>query len=308
MGAAGAGAGGLSLRIATRGSPLALIQARAVADRLERLVGRPLPDPVVVRTTGDLAVGVPVERLAGQGAFVKEVQAAVLDGRADLTVHSAKDLPSDTPDGLVLACVPERGDPRDVLVGSTLRRLAPGAQVATGSVRRRAQLAWLRPDLSFCELRGNMRTRLGKSRAVGAGVMALAALVRLGQEHEVDEIFDTLTMLPQVGQGALAVECRREDEALRSLLSRADDADAHEAVRAERAFLGALGGGCTLPVAALARRHHGGLHMEAMVASADGHVLLRAAERGQDAEALGMALATELLDGAGGRALLDRRT
>jgi len=308
MGAAGAGVDGLSLRIATRGSPLALVQARAVADRLERLVGRPLPDPVVVRTTGDLAVGVPVERLAGQGAFVKEVQAAVLDGRADLTVHSAKDLPSETPDGLVLACVPERGDPRDVLVGSTVGRLAPGAQVATGSVRRRAQLAWLRPDLSFCELRGNMRRRLEKSRAVGAGVMALAALVRLGQEGEVDEIFDTLTMLPQVGQGALAVECRWEDEALRSLLVRADDADAHEAVRAERAFLGALGGGCTLPVAALARRHDGGLRMEAMVASADGHVLLRAAKRGQDAEALGTALATELLDGAGGRAFLDRRT
>lgn len=292
------------LRIASRGSPLALAQSRSVAERIDSLGGSPATETLVVHTAGDMAVDVPVERLAGQGAFVKEVQAAVLDGRADLTVHSAKDLPSDTPAGLVLACVPERADPRDALVGSTLAELAPGAPVATGSVRRRAQLAWLRPDLTFTDLRGNMGTRLEKSRAAGAGVVALAALIRLGVENEVSEVLSTMAMLPQVGQGALAVECRQDDAQLRELLARLDDPDAHRSLVAERAFLAALGGGCTLPVAGLARpAADGSLHMEAMVASADGRVVLRSTRHGSDPVALGRALADELLDRAGGRQL-----
>ena len=263
---------------------------------------------VVVRTTGDEAADVPIDRLGGQGAFVKEVQVAVLDGRADLAVHSAKDLPALTPPGLVLACVPERADPRDALVGSTLAELPVGACVATGSVRRRAQLAWLRPDLTFSELRGNMRTRIERARAIGAGVVALAALARLGLEDEVDDVLDTGDMLPQVGQGALGVECRTDDEDLRVVLDGIDDPGAHRALDAERAFLAALGGGCTLPLGALARPVAGlggRLRLEAMLASADGHVLLRSAGEGDDPAELGASLAAGLLDGAGGPPLLE---
>jgi hydroxymethylbilane synthase len=294
------------LRIATRGSPLALAQARSVAERLGARRPGPTVQLVVVRTAGDAAAEAPLERIGGQGAFVKEVQQAVLDGRADLAVHSAKDLPSLTPDGLVLACVPERADPRDALVGSTLAALGTGATVATGSVRRRAQLAWARPDLTFCELRGNIHTRIERARAAGAGVVAFAALVRLGLQGEADEVLDPSTLLPQVGQGALAVECRRHDEELLEALAEIDDPAAHRALRAERGFLGALGGGCTVPLGALASAAGaaGPVHLEAMLASADGRVLLRASGEGEDPEQLGAALAGELLDGAGGRAVL----
>ena len=304
MSSAGRGGALGPLRIATRGSPLALAQSRSVAERLEALSPGRSTETVVVRTAGDLAAEVPVDRLGGQGAFVKEVQVAVLDGRADLTVHSAKDLPSQTPDGLVLACVPERADPRDALVGRRLADLPTGAPVATGSVRRRAQLAWLRPDLTFVELRGNMRTRIDRSRAAGAGVVAYAALVRLGMEKEVCEVLEAGDMLPQVGQGALAVECREDDAELLALLAELDDDAAHRELRAERAYLAALGGGCTLPVAALARSAGAGtLHMQAMLANAAGRVMLRAEDRDDDPEQLGRRLAAALLDGAGGRSL-----
>ncbi len=264
---------------------------------------------MVVQTTGDTLVDVPVARLGGQGAFVKEVQLAVLDGRADVAVHSAKDLPSLTPPGLVLACVPERADPRDALVGSTLEALSSGATVATGSVRRRAQLAWLRPDLTFCDLRGNMATRLERALEVGVGVLAWAALQRLGLSAQVTEVIDVRTMLPQVGQGALAVECRAGDQAVLELLAAVDDPVAHSAVRAERAFLGALGGGCTLPLGALAFLSDDGtqLSIDGFLASRDGRILLRRCVAGPKSEpdALGRRLSAVLLDECGGRALDD---
>ncbi|MHB8328966.1 MAG: hydroxymethylbilane synthase [Acidimicrobiales bacterium] len=295
------------LRLATRGSPLARYQAQRVAAMLAAVDGAAV-ELVVVRTTGDRRLDVPVERLGGQGAFVKEVQLAVLDGRADLAVHSAKDLPSATPDGLVLASVPERGDPRDALVGTRLDDLGPGAVVATGSVRRRAQLAWLRPDLTFCELRGNMDARLERSHATGAGVLALAALERLGLAGHVAEALDPATVLPQVGQGALAVECREDDAEVIALLGAVDDAAAHVALSAERAFLGALGGGCTLPLGALATTGARGappVVIDGMLASGDGRVLLRARVEGADPVELGARLAARLLHDAGGRGLDD---
>lgn len=283
-----------------------------MAGLLRALPGAPAIDTVVVRTTGDRLADVPIERIGGQGAFVKEVQVAVLDGRADLAVHSAKDLPSVTPPGLVLACVPERVDPRDALVGRRLDELGCGAAVATGSVRRRAQLAWLRPDLSFVELRGNMDTRLARAEAIGAGVLALAALERLGLAAHVAEALDPGLVLPQVGQGALAVECRVDDEELRRMLAAVDDVGAHRCVTAERAFLAALGGGCTLPVGALAVPAPGAgdvaegrLSLQGILASRDGHVLLRATVEGDDPHALGTRLAAQLLDDAGGRGLDD---
>ncbi len=298
-----------ALRLATRGSPLALFQARRVAELLGTRPGAPRCEPLVVQTTGDALAEVPVAQLGGQGAFVKEVQLAVLDGRADLAVHSAKDLPSETPPGLVLACVPERADPRDALVGATLDGLSTGATVATGSVRRRAQLAWLRPDLTFCDLRGNMATRLERALGVGAGVLAYAALERLGLTDHVSELLDPGTLLPQVGQGALAVECRQGDDAVLELLAAVDDRDAHVALRAERAFLAGLGGGCTLPLGALAVLTDGGtrLTVDGFLASRDGRILLRRSETGaaSDPEELGRRLTHVLLDECGGRSLDD---
>ena len=296
------------LRVATRTSPLAQLQARRVAALLER-AGDVRCALVLVTTRGDDRADVPVAEIGGQGAFVKEVQAAVVDGRADVAVHSAKDLPSDTPAGLVLACTPERADPRDAMVGARLDDLAPGALVATGSVRRRAQLAWLRPDLTFCELRGNMATRLARAEAAGAGVLAVAALDRLGLGAHVSEILDTGALLPQVGQGTLAVECRADDEDRRARLAAVDDAVVHACLDAERAFLGALGGGCTLPVGALATASADGqaISLEGLLASRDGRVVLRHHVDGARPEAgtLGRELARALLDERGGRTLDD---
>ncbi len=297
------------LRLATRGSPLALWQTRRVAALLAGVPGAPPCEPVVVQTTGDALADVPVAQLGAQGAFVKEVQLAVLEGRADMAVHSAKDLPSATPAGLVLACVPERADPRDAMVGAALEDLPTGATVATGSVRRRAQLAWLRPDLTFCDLRGNMATRLQRARQVGVGVLALAALERLDLTAHVAEALDPRTLLPQVGQGALAVECRQGDHVALELLGAIDDPPAHAAVLAERAFLAALGGGCTLPLGALAVPVDSGarLAIDGLLASRDGRILLRRRVSGPVSEpgALGTELGRVLLDDCGGRFLDD---
>jgi hydroxymethylbilane synthase len=237
--------------------------------------------------------------------FAKEVQAAVAEGRADVAVHSAKDLPSGTPEGLVLAAVPPRADPRDALVGRTLADLPPGAAVATGSARRRAQLANLRPDLTFVELRGNMGTRVarGEDGSVGAVVVALAAMERLGWSGRVSEVLAVSAMLPQVGQGALALECRAADAAVAALLEAVDDPDGHRTLSAERAFLAAAGGSCAVPVGALARPEGAALSLQAMVASGDGRVVLRATLAGVDPEALGREMAQHLMEGCGGSSL-----
>jgi hydroxymethylbilane synthase len=261
---------------------------------------------VVIETKGDVRLDLPVWELGGQGVFVKEIQAALLDGRAEVAVHSAKDLPSEATPGLTLAAVPERGDPRDALVGSRLADLPAGATVATGSVRRRAQLAWLRPDLSFTGVRGNIGTRMNKVPAGGALVVAAAALDRLGLATQAAEILDPAIMLPQVGQGALGIECRTGDDATTALVAALDHPDSHLAVRAERAFLAQLGSGCSLPVGAHATRHGERLRLEGLLASVDGRVLLRAHRDGPPSapEQLGAALAADLLDGSGGRAVL----
>ncbi len=244
-----------ALRIATRGSPLALWQANAVAARLGS-DAEIVPEIVIVKTEGDRKTDVPLESMAGRGVFTTDVQNAVLEGRADIAVHSAKDLPSSPElqvDGLVLACVPERADPRDCLVGSTLDALAPGATVGTGSARREALLRHLRPDLQFVPLRGNIATRLSRVGELDAVVGAVAALTRLGEGDRIAEAFDPEVFVPQVAQGALAVECRSDDAATLDRLAAIDDADAHRCVLAERAFLAELGGGCDAPVGAHAR-------------------------------------------------------
>jgi hydroxymethylbilane synthase len=237
------------------------------------------------------------------------VQAAVLDGRADFAVHSAKDLPSSPelqPDGLVIACVPERGDARDALVGSSLEGLAAGATVATGSVRRRVQLAHLRPDLAFTGLRGNIETRLSKlGDGIDAVVVAAAALQRLERpEASTADVLAPDVMVPQVAQGALAIECRAGDERVLAALAAIEHAPSRRAVDAERAFLAELGGGCDLPVGAHAVIDGVDLVLTGLIASHDGATVLRETVRGADAAALGAELARALLDGAGGRGLL----
>ena len=287
------------LRIATRGSDLARWQANHVASFLDRPV-----ELVIVDTSGDRARHEPIWAIGGKGVFVKEVQAAVLDGRADLAVHSGKDLPSGTPNGLVLAAVPERGDPRDALVGLALADLPTGARVATGSVRRRAQLADLRPDLTFDGLRGNIPTRLEKASSYDAIVVAAVALERLGLGDRVAEVFATTVLVPQVAQGALAIECRAEDDETRSALAAIEHVDSRRAVDAERAFLAELGGDCDLPAGAHARSDADGLRLEGLLASLDGRVVLRHVASGDDPAHLGRSVADHLLDRVGGRALL----
>lgn len=260
---------------------------------------------VVVSTIGDQRQDVPVWEMGGQGVFVKEVQSAVLDGRADMAVHSAKDLPSVTAPGLVLAALPTRADPRDALVGLPLESLGPGATVATGSVRRRAQLASWRPDLTFTGLRGNIATRLERIPPGGSVVVAAAALARLDLLHRAAELLDPSVMVPQVGQGAIAVECRFGDTSVLGVLAAIDDPVARAEVTAERAFLARLDGGCDLPVGALARADGGILQIEGMLAALDGRMVLRARRAGPmaDEAELGVGVAEELL-AAGGAELM----
>ena len=289
------------LRIATRGSRLALWQAERVA----ALLGGDV-ELVTVSTTGDQRTDVPIWIIGGTGVFVKEVQQAVLEGRADLAVHSAKDLPSETAAGLVLAAVPERADPRDALVGSRLVDIPAGGRIGTGSVRRQAQLAALRPDVLFESIRGNIETRVAKAGDLDAVVVAMAALERLGLAERATEILEPSAMLPQVAQGALAVECRADDSAAAARLAAIDDPAAHRAVEAERAFLRQLGGGCDLPCGALAEaRPDGTVIIEVLLATLDGKTVLRARHHGPDPEATGREAARILLDEQGGRDLLD---
>lgn len=238
------------LRIATRGSAQARTQAEVVARQLREAHPGLEVELVFVETTGDRRTDVPLHEIGGQGVFVREVQRAVLDGRADLAVHSAKDLPSVSADGLVIAAITARRDPRDALIGRTLAELDEGATVATGSVRRRAQLQELRPDLAFVELRGNIPTRLEKIPAGGAIVMAVAALQVLELTERIAEAFDPEVMVPQVGQGAIAIECRDDAASVIEALTSIDHAASRRDVETERAFLAELGGGCTLPVGA----------------------------------------------------------
>ena len=302
------------LRAATRGSALARWQTDHVAALLATAgaaIGATVTvEPVVVETVADVRLDIPIWEMGGKGVFVKEVQAAVLDGRADLAVHSGKDLPALTPAALRLAAVPERGDPRDVLIGSVLADLPPGAVVATGSVRRRAQLAWIRPDLTFAGLRGNIATRLSKADGFDAIVMASAAVQRLGLDvgRRPVEVLEPHVMLPQVAQGALAVECLADDGPTAELLAAIEHRPSRLAVDAERAFLAELGGDCDLPAGAFATIDGDHLAVDAVLASMDGHTLLRHRLDGVTASgpALGRRMARFLLDDAGGSALLQR--
>jgi len=262
------------VRIATRSSAQARTQAQSVADALTAAHPGLEVALVFVDTMGDQRQDVPLHTIGGQGVFVKEVQRAVLDGRAELAAHSAKDLPSTPADGLLLAAFCERRSAADALVGAKLHELPRGAPVATGSVRRRAQLAAVRPDLAFQELRGNIQTRLSKLPDGGAIVMAVAAMQILGLTDRIAQVLDPTSFVPAVGQGCVAVECAADDAATAALLAAVDHPATRAAVEIERAYLAMLGSGCSLPVGAHVA--NGVLH--AFLADPDRGAFLRARE------------------------------
>ncbi|HUP03715.1 MAG TPA: hydroxymethylbilane synthase [Bryobacteraceae bacterium] len=291
--------------IASRGSQLALWQARWVSAQLAARGAECRIE--VIKTTGDKITGVPLAQVGTKGLFTKEIEEALLDGGADLAVHSLKDLPTELPEGLTLAAVPVREDARDALVGRRLADLDAGAKVGTSSLRRAAQLRKLRPDLRVESVRGNLDTRLRKldEGQYDAILLAAAGLKRLGWADRIAELLPVELMCPAVGQGALAIETRAAGpgfEAARSL----DDAATHAAVKAERGVLRALGGGCQVPIGAHATVEGRRLAIVATVASPDGSELVRGAGQGaiEDADRIGAALGQDLLR-RGARRILD---
>ena len=289
-----------TLRIGTRASALARTQARLVADALGVVV-----DIVPVVTTGDRS-SAPLEQLGGTGVFVSALREALLAGEVDIAVHSYKDLPIGPTEGIVIAAVPNRDDPRDVLVARdrlTLGELPAGARVGTGSPRRAAQLRALGLGIEVVPIRGNVDTRLGKvtSGEVDAVVLAYAGLRRLGRADEATEVLDPIQVLPAPAQGALAVECRESDAEARAVLAVVDDADTRAAVRAERALLAGLEAGCSAPVGGLAEVAEGDdgpeIFLRGSVTAVDGSAAVRLSATGPTAtaDAVGRRLAADLL-------------
>jgi hydroxymethylbilane synthase len=303
-----------SLRIGTRGSRLALWQANFVAEQLRPFSG---DRPVVVteiQTRGDRARDRPLDEIAGEGVFTKEIQLALLAGSIDVAVHSLKDLPTICTQGLVLAAVPPRGSARDAFVSRRHRGVTDlplGARVATSSLRRKAQLLYYRRDLCLVPIRGNVETRLRKSEAENLDglILAEAGLVRLGLGTEITELLSEDWLLPAVGQGALGLECRTDDAVSRSLVEQLNDGPSNLAVTAERSLLQSLGGGCQVPLGAFGQCRDGLLRLRAAVLDPSGHKRVHGEITGtaDRAEALGRQLAKELSD-KGARELLDART
>ena len=296
--------------IGTRSSKLALWQA----DYVEAKLRERYPELHVVQkrmtTKGDRVLDAPLAKIGGKGLFTKELEQAMLAGEIDLAVHSLKDMPTELPEGLVLAAVTERFDPGDAVVSpryQTLANLPQGAKVGTSSLRRRAQLLAKRPDLEIVSLRGNVNTRLKKleEENFDAIILAVAGLKRLGFHDRITEVLPREICLPAVGQGALAIEARAADEATLSLIAFLDDVATRAAARAERAFLARVEGGCQVPVGVYAEAADEALEMEAVIASIDGERLYRRKKAGStlDAEKIGRALAEELL-AMGGKEIL----
>jgi hydroxymethylbilane synthase len=286
------------IRIGTRGSALARWQAEHVAARLGEL-GHETTIAVIV-TTGDRIQDRRLDTAGGKGAFLKEIEEAMLLGQVDLAVHSLKDVPVQLPQGLHLVAALERADPRDALLtvsGTTLSGLPPGARIGTTSLRRRALLRALRPDVQLEDLRGNVDTRVRRLREgrFDAIVLALAGLTRLGRAHEVSETLEAETFVPAPGQGAIVLESRRDDRDVAGAAVRLHHEPTARAVTAERAFLQALGGGCNVPLGAHAELDGSNLRLRAFVASEDGSDLLRGTASGDEPAALGRRLADDFV-------------
>ena len=296
-----------TLRIGTRGSLLAKWQAEFVRKRLFAATGVE-PEIVIIKTAGDKMLHASVAQIGSKGIFIKELEEALLEETIDLAVHSVKDIPTDIPSRLMFPAVCKRDDVRDCLVGSTLANLRKGARVGTSSLRRQAQLRHLRPDLDLRDLRGNVDTRLRKveSGEYEAVCVSKAGLDRLGFSQRISEVLSPEVCMPAVGQGAIAVECRLKDREAEELLAPLDDAETRASIIAERALLGALHGGCQVPMGAFARVDHGQLVMEACVCSVDGaHCVKQHASGPPDQAAqLGEHMARLLLE-AGAQPILE---
>ncbi|PTV53633.1 hydroxymethylbilane synthase [Acinetobacter seifertii] len=296
-----------TLKIATRQSPLALWQAEHIRARLQELHPDLTVELVKFVTQGDKILDTPLAKIGGKGLFVKELEAALLDGRADLAVHSMKDVPMALPEGLTLAVICEREDPLDAFVSNTFEKFADlpqGARVGTSSLRRKSQILKQRPDLQIIDLRGNVGTRLGKldDGQYDAIILASAGLKRLGLENRIRHTIEPNVSLPAVGQGALGLECRADDQDVLALIQPLLHIETDVCVRAERAFNAYLEGGCQVPIAGYATLQDGKIHIEGRVGSPDGQTLLRAemTDEAHNAQQLGENLARNLLEqGAG---------
>jgi len=314
------------IRLGTRGSALALAQTEWVAAQLQRFYPDLRMETRLVRTRGDQIRDVALSQVGGKGLFTREIEELLLAGEVDLAVHSLKDLPTVLPDGLCLGAVPARVRAQDALVlrsspaaeasslpspGLRLPLLPPGARVGTSSLRRRAQLLHLRPDLKITDLRGNLDTRLRKLDAgdFDALVLAAAGLDRMGWGDRISYELPFDVFLPAVGQGALGIEIRAEDESFRTLVGVLEDFPTRAAVTAERSFLQALEGGCQVPIAAVGTREGNRLRLRGLVASVEGQDLIRDEVWGEmsQAEALGVELAQRLLAGGAARILAEVR-
>ena len=299
--------------IATRGSMLALWQAEWIKSQIKNIY----PDTEVelnkIKTTGDKILDVPLAQVGGKGLFVKEIEEAMLRGEADLAVHSMKDVPTDLPEGLHLSAICKREDPRDAFIAgadiSSFHDLPQGGHVGTSSLRRMCQLLNRRPDIKITQLRGNVDTRLRKlaEGEFDAIILATAGVKRLGYESRITEKLSTEISLPAIGQGAVGIECRKDDEFINGLLAKLNHDDTWICVIAERAFLKKLEGGCQVPIAAHAQLKDGQLTIEGLVGSLDGKTLVKESMQGkpEEAESIGTSLAEKLLSQGAGEILAE---
>ncbi|MFH0812566.1 MAG: hydroxymethylbilane synthase [Pseudomonadota bacterium] len=297
--------------IGTRGSALALCQAQWVKTQLARNYPERFFELVIIKTTGDKILDVPLSRVGGKGLFVKEIEEALLNGKIDLAVHSMKDVPTIIPSGLVLGVITKRENPLDVLIArehKRLEELPQGACIGTSSLRRQAQILHVRPDVRIKPLRGNLDTRLKKLEAGGFDgiIVAAAGIMRMGWEGRITEYLSPSQLLPAIGQGALGIETRRRDQRTNEIVAFLHHPETAHPVMAERAFLKRLEGGCQVPIAALGTMAKGRVSLEGLIGSLDGKVIVRDTLEGElkESETIGVTLAERLLS-SGGKAILE---
>ena len=297
--------------IGTRGSILALWQARWVQSCLQKIYPDCSVDLLIIKTKGDKILDVPLAKVGGKGLFVKEIETALLEKEIDLAVHSMKDMPSEIPEGLCLGAITKRENPHDVLIsrkGHSLSDLPKNASIGTSSLRRSSQLLHQRPDLKIVPLRGNLDTRLKKleTEKLDAIILAAAGVIRLELENRITEYINTSIMVPAVGQGALGIEIRSDDTFMTSTMNQLNDINTNSAVSAERSFLHQLDGGCQVPIGAYAKVENNSLHIQGMVAGLTGNPLLKYELSGPPEKAvqLGIDLASQLMQ-QGAKELLD---
>ncbi len=300
-----------TIRIGTRGSDLALAQAKMVADRLKKMYPELFIEVVPIKTRGDRMQNVSLVEIGGKGIFVKEIEESLFNGDIALAVHSMKDVPVELLDGMMIAAVPEREDPRDVLVsreGRKIEGMAQGARIGTGSLRRGMQLRKLMPDIEVVPIRGNIDTRIRKiaTEDLEGIIIAAAGMKRVGRGADISQYIPIEIMMPAVGQGVLGIEVREDDRVIRDLVDPLNHPDTVVESAAERAFLRRLGGGCQVPIAGIAHKQGDRLIVKGLVGSVDGTVMIMDEIRGDssDAEEMGLTLAERILS-RGGREVLD---